>query len=133
MKHWAAPLIGAPYKAGASGPCEFDCIGLVRYYFRERHGLELPDYDLAGGTTAELAAFVRATRARRVGSDLQDEDIVTMENFQGRHVGVAVRTSEGLGLLHAVGNNTKGSVVWQPMHTLVCYRNKQAWRLSCSN
>lgn len=133
MKHWAAPLIGAPYKAGASGPCEFDCIGLVRYYFLVRHGLALPDYELSESTAAGLAAFVRATRARRVTGVPQDEDVMTMENFQGRHVGVAVKTSEGLGLLHAVGNNTKGSVVWQPLNTLVAYRNKQVWRLSCSS
>ena len=80
--HWAAHLIGAPYEAGACGPTSFDCIGLVRHYFKARHG-------------------------------------------------VALRTDEGIGLLHAVGTDNHGSVVWQPLSTLAGYRNLEAWRSPC--
>ncbi len=131
--HWAAPLIGKPYKTGAVGPDEFDCIGLVRYYFLHRHSLVLPDYKLFTGKAEELHAFIRATRWRRVRGAVQDEDVVTMENAQGKHIGVAVKTCEGLGLLHAAGTDRRGSVVWQPMATLVSYRNKQAWRATCKS
>lgn len=130
MKHWATHLIGKPYQAGAAGPEAFDCLGLVRYYFLHRHGLSLPDYHLMTGTVAELRSFVRATRWRRVSGAVQDEDILTMENFQGRHIGVALKTCEGIGLLHAIGTDQSGSVVWQPLSTLMGYRNKQAWRAS---
>lgn len=131
--HWAAPLIGKPYKLGACGPDAFDCIGLVRYYFLHRHGLALPDYQLVADGSAELLAFIRATRWRRVQGEVQDEDVVTMENFQGKHIGIAIETCEGLGLLHAVGTDQRGSVLWQPMASLVVYRNKQAWRTTCTN
>lgn len=129
--HWAAHLIGAPYEAGACGPTSFDCIGLVRHYFKARHGVALPDYQLAGGTPEGLHAFVRATKWQRVTGEPQDEDIVTMESFVGKHVGVALRTDEGIGLLHAVGTDNRGSVVWQPLNTLVGYRNLEAWRSPC--
>lgn len=128
MNDWAASLIGAPYRSGAVGPDEFDCIGLVRYYFKHRHGIELPDYNLAKGSRQELLAFVKATRWRRAAGPAQHEDIITMENFVGRHVGVALKTCEGLGLLHAQGNDLKGSVVWQPLNSLVAYRKLELWR-----
>lgn len=130
MKHWAYHLIGKPYQAGASGPDSFDCIGLVRYYFKLRHGLDLPDYQV-GNDTADLLRFTRATGWRRAGADRQDEDLVTMTGLAGRHIGVTVATDEGLGLLHAIGNNRLGQVVWQPFETLVGYRNLETWRRAC--
>ena len=131
MKHWAYPLIGKPYKLGAAGPDEFDCIGLVRYYFKERHGLDLPDYHLA--SQASLLAFTRATRWVHQDGTPQDEDVLLMENHDGRHVGVVVSTSEGLGLLHAVGGDyDSGSVLWQPLDSLYGYRNQQVWRKPCT-
>jgi cell wall-associated NlpC family hydrolase len=126
MKNWAAHLVGAPYKAGAAGPESFDCIGLVRYYFRTRHGLELPDYHL---TDREgLMQFVRATGWARTENRPRHEDVAVMDGPDGRHTGVLVESSEGLGILHAVGVSNKGSVVWQPLNTLVGYRNIEIWR-----
>lgn len=133
MKHWAAPLIGKPYELGASGPDSFDCVGLVRYYFEHRHGLALPDYRLHQDGPLDLQRFVRATRWRCASGAPQDEDVLTMDSFEGPHVGVVVRTCEGLGLLHAAGNNQAGSVMWQPLHSLCAYRNKQAWRQVCKS
>lgn len=125
--NWAAPLIGLPYKQGASGPDAFDCVGLVRYYFRERHGVVLPGYELGEGPE-RLAGFIRATGWRPVKSDPAEDDVMVMVGFEGPHVGVLVQCSLGLGLLHAQGNNAKGQVLWQPLDTLVTYTNKQLWR-----
>ena len=33
---------GLPYKAGARGPEYYDCWGLVRYFYQEMFGIELP-------------------------------------------------------------------------------------------
>ena len=132
MTHWAAHLIGRPYKSGQSGPDEFDCIGLVRHYFEDRYNLLLPDYHVTDGTT-KLLAFARATGWRRVPGQPANDDLMLMDNHIGRHIGVVVECSEGLGLLHAQGDDIRGSVVWQPLDTLFGYRNKEFWRkIACS-
>lgn len=41
-EHWAFDLIGRPYDLGAGGPDSFDCWGLVRWVFKNVHGIELP-------------------------------------------------------------------------------------------
>jgi cell wall-associated NlpC family hydrolase len=130
--HWARPLIGKPYKAGAAGPDAFDCLGLVRYYLQTVKGRDLPAYSLGDADPAGILAFTRAAGWRRVAGEPQNEDLLLMDNVLGRHIGVVVKTCEGLGLLHAAGSEGAGSVVWQPLHTLVAYRNKAAWRATCS-
>lgn len=128
MKHWAASLIGKPYRAGATGPEAFDCLGLVRHYFRARHGVELPDYDLHKSTAEDLHRFTRATGWRRCAGAPCEEDLLLMMGIEGRHVGVVTATSEGLGLLHATGKGDRGCVVWQPLNTLLGYRHPEVWR-----
>lgn len=129
MSHWARPLIGLPYVPGARGPDAFDCIGLVRYCFEHHRGIELPAYALGESTPRELLRFVKATGWRRTQlAEAKDWDIMTMDNFAGRHIGVVVESSEGLGLLHAEGNASSGSVRWQPLNTLFAYTHKELWR-----
>jgi cell wall-associated NlpC family hydrolase len=128
MTHWAAAYIAKPYRAGAAGPDAFDCVGLVRHYFKSRHGIELPDYSLQAGDARDLSRFSRATGWRPCTGAPQPDDVMTMESFDGKHVGIVVRNSEGLGLLHAVGREDRGQVVWQPLGTLWTYKNKQLWR-----
>lgn len=130
MKHWACSLIGKPYRLGAAGPDEFDCIGLVRYYFKERHGLDLPDYHLSSNLS--LLAFTRATGWVRQQGSPENDDVLLIENLNGRHVGVVVNTSEGLGLLHSDGAGDVGSVIWQPLNSLYGYRNQEVWRKPCT-
>lgn len=128
MSHWAASLIGKPYRAGAVGPDAFDCIGLVRYYFRTQHNLELPDYSLLEPSPEDLLRFTRATGWRRAEGAAQDQDLLLMSGLEGRHIGLVLQSSDGLGLLHATGNNQRGQVVWQPLDTLFGYRNLEIWR-----
>lgn len=37
-------LIGIPFQFGGRGPDTFDCYGLIMHLYREKHGIELPDY-----------------------------------------------------------------------------------------
>jgi cell wall-associated NlpC family hydrolase len=128
MKHWAWSLIGMPYKAGACGPQEFDCIGLVRYCFKTRHNIELPDYLLHKGSSLQLYRFIKATGWRVVNGRSEEDDVLTMDGLTGKHVGVIVNTNEGPKLLHAVGSESRGQVVCQPVPTLIGYKNMRTWR-----
>lgn len=128
MRDWVASVVGKPYLAGASGPEAYDCLGLVRAYFRDVHGKQLPDYHLNDPTEAGLAEFIKATQWRIVSGQPVTGDVMTMESHQGKHVGIVVRSNEGLGLLHAAGKIDKGSVCWQPLDTLIAFRRKQLWR-----
>lgn len=44
--HWAAPLIGKPYRELARGPDAFDCWGVNQYAWKELAGLDVPDVRL---------------------------------------------------------------------------------------
>ena len=132
MKAWAAKVVGKPYRAGAVGPDAFDCIGLVRHYFRTQQGVELPDYTLLGSSVEDLLRFTRATGWRRAEGQPQEQDLLLMTGLEGRHVGIVVETSEGLGLLHATGSEQRGQVLWQPLDTLFGYRNIEVWRRVCT-
>lgn len=126
--HWAAHLIGKPYKAGACGPDSFDCFGLVRYYFEQRHGISLPAWQVGQLGVGQVARAARMAGWRRVVGAPQGEDVLLMENFLGRHVGIVTTCSEGLGLLHAVGAGDRGAVIWQPLPELHSYKKFQTWR-----
>ena len=128
MMQWVSSVIGKPYLAGASGPEAYDCLGLVRAYFRDVHGKDLPDYHLSDSTEEGLANFVKATSWRTVSGAPATGDVMTMESHEGKHVGIVVRSSEGLGLLHAIGRLDRGIVCWQPLDTLITFRRKQLWR-----
>jgi cell wall-associated NlpC family hydrolase len=107
MSHWAAELIGRPWKPVAYGPDAFFCWGLVHYVFRTRLDIELPM--VAVGETLEN----NYQAIKRVQTDAgwrpcegepdQEFDIVLMWGPHGRHVGVMIQMSTGLVLLHAEG------------------------------
>jgi cell wall-associated NlpC family hydrolase len=125
MTHWAAGLIGAPWRAGASGPGAFDCWGLVRFVFEHRHGIVVPPVVLAvlGGTVVDnVAAIKHAARTsgwHAVEGPPQADDVVLMHGIKGRHVGLMVQANGQLGVLHANGYQSPagpvGCVVFEPL------------------
>lgn len=42
--HWAAELIGKPWKAFEAGPDAYDCYGVLRRVYQDRLGITLPPY-----------------------------------------------------------------------------------------
>lgn len=129
---WVNQVVCKPYLAGASGPDKFDCVGLVHWYFKHQLGRELSLYTLEVSDGQSLRAFVRSTGFRPVNGRPRHGDLMTMESWEGRHVGIVVESNEGLGLLHAVGRQDKGMVVWQPLDTLVTFKRKRLWRDLCN-
>lgn len=111
--HWAARLIGKPYRRGAAGPDAFDCWGLVRYVFAQQHRVALPAVNVGAGPCAdqamadEGAAAVLLQAARASGfapavAALQADDVLLMRNADGgRHIGVLISHRGTLKLLHA--------------------------------
>lgn len=109
MTHWAAPLIGLPYRRGACGPDEFFCWGLVRWVFENIHGIQMPMVAIGqveDGTSDNVAAIKRAARVSGWRPSHtkcpEEDDIVIMTSIDGTHVGVMVRANGGLFLLHAL-------------------------------
>lgn len=114
--HWAADLIGLPYKAGGRGPREFDCLGLVQHVVRLRLGVELPTVEQIHGS-----------RWRRAVDAPREMDVVLLWERSGRHIGIFVQANGTLGLLHA-GHQT--GVVFQPLGEVLenGRGNSERWR-----
>lgn len=97
---WIAPLIGAPWRAGAAGPAEFDCKGLVAHALG-RLGLPVPSLLLAPlGSPAQLRAVVAQEGWRPAAGRPCPGDILLCHGAGGAHVGVMVEYPR-LGVLHA--------------------------------
>lgn len=151
MSHWAKDLIGRPWAPDGEGPASFSCWGLVRWVFRERYDIDMPPIKVGDFSEGEnVTAIKRAVTAsgwKPHEGEPQDGDIVLMHGPKGRHVGVMVRMSRGLVLLHSSGCMTVkprtlggdsrlpvpvGSVVAEPLaHALASgYSDVELWRLS---
>lgn len=140
MKHWATHLIGLPWKPGAEGPRAFDCWGLVRYVFRLRFGIEMPDVQRGDFVETNAGAIFEAATVsgwRHVpDAEPEADDIILMrrEVDGKRHVGVMIASSQGLRLLHSDGHLTSrgpvGSVVSVPLKTATedGYGDFEVWR-----
>lgn len=107
--HWAADLIGKPYRKAACGPDAFDCWGLVRYVFEHVHGIAMPHISVGqidDGSADNVAAIKQAAAVSgwRPSDDgwPAEHDIVLMSGIDGRHVGVMVRDNGPLMLLHSI-------------------------------
>lgn len=97
-------MAGKPYKAGARGPKEYDCYGLVLEVYRTLLGIELPDMQNASAESHKAWRFVK---------EPTDLAIVFMRTFEmQRHVGIYLK--EG-GILHAI--ETWG-VIFEPISNL---------------
>lgn len=129
--HWAADLIGLPYRLGAQGPDAFDCWGLVRFVFATQHDIKMPIIEIGENTNARAikrAAEASGWRPSDAGEPAEN-DIVLMDRLNGRHVGTMVRANGALLLLHAI---EQIGVCAQPLDDLrrVGFRNIAFWRLT---
>ena len=128
--HWAAGLIGMPYRKGAAGPDCWDCWGLVRHVFATRYGIAMPLVAVADGSADNVSAIKRAAVVsgwRPAAQPAQDGDIVLMQGIEGRHVGVMVEADGRLGLLHAMDG---AGVCWQGLRDVAAggFRDFEVWR-----
>lgn len=104
--HWAAPLIGLPYRRGEGGPAAFDCWGLVRHIFAARYGVALPLVAVDDASADNGRAIREAARCsgwRPCDALLPaDGDIVLMHGIGGPHIGVIVEADGAMLVLHAM-------------------------------
>lgn len=106
--HWAAALIGRPYRERGHGPDAFDCWGLLQFAWRMRLGIDVPDVRLR---SAQLFRdVIRAGNCHANGLEAieiaapQELDAVYMTSRRlPHHVGlwVAPGAVDG-GVLHAI-------------------------------
>ena len=132
----AAGLIGSPWSLGADGPDAFSCWGLVRYWFRVVHGLNLPDVQIASGADQAPAIYAAVGEGGWGRADLAEpaeHDVALLRNpgNGGRHIGVLVLNGAGLHLLHCEGSTTnpRPGVLCEPLaDVLNRYHAPQLWR-----
>jgi cell wall-associated NlpC family hydrolase len=130
--HWSAALVGKPFKAGAEGPDEFDCWGLVMHV-QAMLGRSLPRLavnvrEAPRDQWATIRELVQRSDWHKVERP-QDGDVLLMIGANGLpHVGVVI----GNRLLHAEGDDRTGSVRSDPLDMLgrMGYGHLEAWRHS---
>lgn len=99
MKHWAADLIGMPWKP------EFNCWNLMQLTFKMRLDIDLPDE--ASGVLI-LSGAAHSTGMRVVDGLAQENDLVLMRCMDGRrHVGMFIQANNKQGVLHNDGRMTE--------------------------
>lgn len=129
--HWAAALIGRPYREAAQGPEAFDCWGLVRHALRIGYGVDMPL--LGVGDQAEGVAAVKraATGWHQVTGKLpRERDVVLMTGWKkDRHVGLMVASGDYLFCLHA--SSDIGGVAAQQLRDVARdgYERFELWRM----
>lgn len=109
QKHWAVDYIGLPWVAGATGPKEFDCWGLVIDVYSKFRGLELPrmpgvDRGNPAEIYKEIAKYKKTETAIKYGFQMVEEpqefDIALLgRSNRSHHVGLFTEGS-GSGIVH---------------------------------
>ncbi len=123
--HWSLNYLGAPWENGASGPGAYDCFGLVRAVYADRHGVEIPivDVDAHAPLAVRHAMAEAAPYAgwRVVELDaLEEGDVIVMSQARHpHHVGLWLAAG---GVLHSVEG---AGVVYQNRQSL----HRHGWNL----
>ena len=104
--HWVMKYLGAPWKAGQSGPDAYDCWGLVRAVYSARYGIQLPiiDVDATSAIDARRAMIRSENRTGWDPVDAPADGVVALMSHgkTPHHVGIVVALPGGMRLLHAV-------------------------------
>lgn len=131
-EHWAFDLIGRPYDLGAGGPDSFDCWGLVRWVFKNVHGIELPMVAVGeSGNERAIRSAIDVSGWSPVAGDAEENDIATMDGPDGKHVGIVLIVNGSAVLLHSL---ERIGVCVQPVtdlgragfHSIVLWRRTSA-------
>lgn len=123
QSHFAAGLIGRPYRAQACGPDAFDCWGLASFVWRTQIGLVVPDVRLDAANAFRDVMNNRAVTAAGVAavpvSRPREFDAVYMTSRDlPHHVGVWVTPDPLGGVLHAIQD---AGVVYQRPASLAAH------------
>lgn len=129
--HWALYLMDKAYVKDGRGPDKFDCLGLMEYVFHMHKGVVLPVSAIRLGEANNEEAIRAAAKASglRPAFDLpQEDDLLLMNNSEGPHVGMVIRTNGKLSMLHALDGI---GVCHTPLTDLsfLGFKNIRAWRI----
>lgn len=115
--HWAAAYIGKPWAPDGFGPEVFSCWGLIRWIYRERYDIDLPEFPII----TDPFEIARAMRHQQNIGDWfpiakpLDGCVVGMSSHQSfHHVGLYIEADGGM-VLHACEG--KGTIC-QSIHNL---------------
>lgn len=107
-EQWIDSVLGKPWVKYAAGPDSFDCWGIVRHYYRNVHGISLPNH------IGFDVGFFRETS--RFSPDDDGVVLCCFANSVPTHVGVRI----GNYVIHAAGNQLKSGQVFR--HRLSAFR-----------
>lgn len=91
-------VLGKPWESGAAGPDAYDCWGLVRAYWKEVRGEELPDYDVDALNPYEVRReFAGHRDGWREVQPAEGVAVLMGKSERPSHVGILL----GQGVLHS--------------------------------
>jgi len=127
---WVNDYVGVPYLVNGRDRNGWDCWGLVLAVYRERLGLELPDWqrDEPFGIAQQIRAFGKAWNEVKEGALATEIDApepfaiaLVLRHFSPHHVGVVV----GGGILHCAA--PYGGTVYDPMARFLLRYPAPSW------
>jgi hypothetical protein len=131
-------MIGMPFKTHASGPDQFDCIGVVREVYRRAGWSDaaLPSADNEAACVASIGSessglpwdAVDAVTGGVITTRLAFGDIVMVHNRTTTHVSVVVDASRQLALSSAGSVGVFASVTNRLVNVTAVYRMKESAR-----
>lgn len=131
---WLNDYVGVPFVENGRGRDGWDCWGLVLAVYRDRLGLELPDFHWRApfGQAAKLRAFGQAVAgvfAADQALELEAPEAWSIGLLYGEarphHVGVAIgATPSALGVLHA---RRYGGTVFEPTRRFLLMSTRAQW------
>lgn len=138
--HWASIYIGIPYEAGARGPEQVDCWGLVCMAYRDRANINLPPFPGLSLESNPVAAATMIKEGLLFGGDWTevlhpfDGALVAMsQQKEIHHVGLFADVDSGRVLHCRIGQpvvaDTLNGLRLRGMRIIKFYRHR-LWPIS---